>query len=253
MKYLLGIKRSMTQVYDDKGFHTPVTVLRVGPCVVTQVKTVGHDGYNAVQIGCGEKKRGSRALRGHLKNLVKESGAQVFAHLKEARLESVDGIERGDLLDLSSFAAGDHVDVVGTSKGKGFAGVVKRHHFHGHPPSHGHKDQERMPGSIGAGGNQHVFKGVRMAGRMGGERVTVKDLVVIKVDASLGELWLNGALPGSPNSLVIVTGAGEMKFKKAEKSESKSEENIGPQAKETDTSLDAGTQKADESPAQSVA
>ena len=155
------------------------------------------------------KEAGSRALRGHLKNLVKESGAQVFAHLKEARLESVDGIERGDLLDLSSFAAGDHVDVVGTSKGKGFAGVVKRHHFHGHPPSHGHKDQERMPGSIGAGGNQHVFKGVRMAGRMGGERVTVKDLVVIKVDASLGELGLTARFPEARIALLLSRERGD--------------------------------------------
>lgn len=202
----------MSQTYDDKGVHTPVTVLDIGPCIVAQVKTVEKDGYAAVQLGYGEKKNASRANVGHGRNSFTGKQGRTFRYIKEARLASVDGIKIGSTVDPNSFVIGEHVQVTGWSKGRGFTGVVKRHHFHGHPPTHGHKDQERMPGSIGAGGVQHVFKGIRMAGRMGNEQVTVKNLTVVKIDEFARELWVKGAVPGSPNGLVIIAGIGEMKF-----------------------------------------
>lgn len=213
MKYILGTKLAMTQVHDEKGAVKPVTLLSVGPCIVTQVKTHTKDGYNAIQFGFGEKRSLSRALRGHMKGAFMGKDGRGFKFLKEARVKTVDGIERGSSIDVSSFTIGDTVQVTAWSKGRGFTGVVKRHHFHGHPTTHGHKDQTRMPGSIGAGGNQHVFKGLRMAGRMGNEQVTVKNLEVVAIDSEKGILTIKGAVPGSRNGLVIIRGDGEMIFK----------------------------------------
>lgn len=212
MKFLLAKKLHMTQAHDANGAVVPLTVLSAGPCVVTQIKTADTDGYSAIQFGFGERRRASRAVRGHEKGVFTGKDGRGFQYLKEARVAS-DGVERGSVIDVSMFVPGDTVQVTAWSKGRGFTGVVKRHHFHGHPPTHGHKDQERMPGSIGAGGVQHVFKGVRMAGRTGNQQVTVKNLSVIAVDAEKRLLTLKGAVPGARNGFVIVRGEGEMKFK----------------------------------------
>lgn len=197
MKFILGKKLEMSQVFGPDGNVIPVTLIQAGPCVVTQVKSTQSDGYMAVQVGFGETKNLTSPLLGHLKDLP------MLQHLHEFRLEEEAMMKRGDKIEASSFIPGDMVQVSATSKGKGFQGVVKRHHFHGHPTSHGHKDQERMPGSIGAGGVQHVLKGRRMGGRMGNERVTVKNLRVIEVRDG-GILAVKGAVPGARNSIVEI-------------------------------------------------
>ncbi len=198
----------MTQTWSDKGRVVPVTVLSVGPCVVTQVKTKEKDGYSAVQIGFGEKKlkRVTKPMKGHFKELT------PVRFLQECRMQNAEcrigdrEVKRGDVIDVSMFAPGDMVKITGEAKGKGFQGVVKRHHFHGHPTTHGHKDQERMPGAIGAGGVQHVFKGTRMAGRMGGQRVTVPNLEIIAVDKEKNQLTVKGAIPGARGGVVMIVG-----------------------------------------------
>ncbi|MDO8584241.1 MAG: 50S ribosomal protein L3 [bacterium] len=195
MKYILAQKLEMSQIYRPDGTVVPVTLVQAGPCVVTQVKTKDTDGYEGVQIGFVPAKRLNKAEAGHLKDL------QPLRHLCEFS-GSLD-VKRGDVIEATSFQPGDVVSVAGVSKGKGFQGVVKRHHFHGHPTSHGHKDQERMPGSIGAGGVQHVLKGRRMAGRMGNERVTVKNLTVEEVRDG-GILALKGAVPGARHSIIEI-------------------------------------------------
>lgn len=212
----------MKQQYADNGVVVPYTLIQAGPCVVTQVKTKVKDGYDAIQLGYGEKKKASKPLQGHVKGLTAKDG-RSFACLKEMRLnKAIDGVTRGDRADVGSFAVGDVVDVTGTSKGKGFAGVVKRHHFHGHPTTHGHKDQERMPGSIGSGGVQHVFKGVRMAGRMGGEQVTAKKLSVVSVDQDNNIIAVSGAVPGARNGIVVlVAHTGDMTFSHEQSSDEK--------------------------------
>lgn len=196
----------MTQIFKDDGAAIPVTAVLAEPNVVTQIKTQDQDGYDAVQIGLGESKKLKKPNQGHLR------GLPLVKNLKEFRLwtETTGNLKRGDRITVKVFSSGDKVGVIGVSKGKGFQGVVKRHGFHGSPASHGHKDQERMPGSIGAGGVQRVFKGVRMAGRMGGERVTVKGLEIVGVDREKNILYVKGALPGSRNSLVMIFGQGEM-------------------------------------------
>lgn len=211
MKGLLAIKDEMTHVYSEKGDWCPVTRVRLVPCVVTQVKNGKKDGYTALQLGCGEKKHPTRASRGHLKDIVSLREGRGFRFMKEIRIDHIDDIERGSVLDPLMFEKGEHVEVTGWSKGKGFAGVVKRHHFHGHPTSHGHKDQERMPGAIGSGGVQRVFKGLRMAGRMGSDQVTVKNLEIVDIDSEKGVMLIKGALPGARNGLVLIKGAGSLK------------------------------------------
>jgi large subunit ribosomal protein L3 len=197
MKFILAKKLEMSQVFLPNGTVVPVTLVQAGPCVVTQIKTEEKDGYQAVQVGFLNAKRLPQPLAGHLKDLPK---AKV---LQEFRLDSAIELKRGDVIEASTFAAGDEIEVTGTSKGKGFQGVVKRHHFHGHPSTHGHKDQLRMPGSIGAGGVQRVFKGRRMAGRMGGETVTVKNLNVVEVRDG-GILAIKGAVPGARNAILSI-------------------------------------------------
>jgi len=194
MKFILAKKIEMSQVFRPDGTVVPVTLLKAGPCVVTQVKDDPTDGYKAVQVGFLEAKKIAKPQEGHLKDLPK------LRMLREFRVDDVASVKRGDTIDASSFAAGDVVDVTGTSKGKGFQGVVKRHHFHGHPKSHGHKDQERMPGSSGAGGLQHVLKGTRKPGRMGGDTVTVKNLEIVEVRE--GVLAVKGAVPGARNAVL---------------------------------------------------
>lgn len=187
----------MSRVFRPDGTVVPVTTLKAGPCVVTQVKTAALDGYQAVQIGFGSKRKLTRQLQGHFK-----PSGQSPRHVREFLVGDGDW-KVGQQLDASQFTPGDTVQVVGISKGKGFQGVVRRHGFHGHPSTHGHKDQERMPGSIGAGGVQHVRKGLRMAGRMGGVRTTVKHLEVVSAQAN--ELVVKGAVPGARHALLLVT------------------------------------------------
>ncbi|MFA5130203.1 MAG: 50S ribosomal protein L3 [Patescibacteria group bacterium] len=196
MKCILGRKLQMSQVYRPDGSVVPVTLVEAGPCVITQVKTAERDGYNAIQLGFLPRKHVSKPEQGHLKDLP------MFGMLKEFRIEDASAYKRGDAVDASNFATGDTVYVSGTSKGKGFQGVVKRHGFHGQKSSHGHKDQERASGSISAGGVQHVFKGTRMSGQMGDERVTIKNLEVVEVRD--GILAIKGAIPGSRNSIVEI-------------------------------------------------
>lgn len=206
MKFIIGKKLEMSQRYRPNGEVVPVTMVKVEPCTVTQVKTSEKDGYVAVQLGTGTKKRLPKAQAGHLG----KNGA--LGTLREFRVQDAEGITVGMKCDETAFEAGDIVKVTGTSKGKGFQGVVKRHGFHGSPASHGHKDQLRMPGSIGSTGPQRVFKGTRMAGHMGSERVTVKNLEVVAIEAEDHKLAIKGAVPGARGSLVLVSGEGEMKF-----------------------------------------
>ena len=204
MKFILGKKIGMTQVFLDNGTVVPVTRVQAGPCVVTQVKTKEHDGVNAVQFGFDKQKsfRVSKPQKGHLEGLSWEPGVSV-RFMREVPVTA--NLKRGDVFTASTFAIGDKVAVVGTSKGRGFQGVVKRHGFAGGPASHGHKDNLRMPGSIGAGGVQRVFKGMRMGGHMGDAQITVKNLEIVVVKAEENELWIKGAIPGARNGLVFVT------------------------------------------------
>jgi large subunit ribosomal protein L3 len=203
MKFILGKKLEMTQKFKDDGKVVPVTAVLAGPCTVTQVRTEDKDGYSAVQVGFGFKKKLNKPEKGHLKDL------DNFRYLKEFRLDKIKNEEKlklGDKIDVNIFEIGDVVKVSGTSKGKGFQGVVKRHKFAGSPASHGHKDQLRMPGSIGATGPARVFKNTRMPGRMGGERVSVKNLEIIDIDKDKNILFIKGAIPGARNSLVEIIG-----------------------------------------------
>jgi large subunit ribosomal protein L3 len=203
MKFILGTKERMTQVFDAEGVAHPVTVLRVTPAKVTQVRSKEKDGYEAVQVASGEQKahRVTKAQRGH------QGGA--FKHVVEfrptaGRKETMPELAKDATLDVSLFSAGDVVMVSAISKGKGFQGVVKRHGFRGGPGSHGMKNTLRTPGSIGATGPQRVFKGLRMAGRMGGDRITVKNLKVIAVNKEENILLVKGAVPGRRGTLVEV-------------------------------------------------
>lgn len=197
MKCIIGKKFEMTQRFNDDGRVLPVTVIAAEPCVVTMIKTAERDGYAAVQLASGLAKRITKPLAGHFGGLGK------FKVAREFRGAGVSG-ERGEKIDVGMFAPGDIVDVIGTSKGRGFQGVVKRHGFHGSPASHGHKDQLRMPGSIGSKRQGPVQKGKRMAGRMGGERVTVKNLTVVEVDVKNNRIALLGAVPGARGSVVLI-------------------------------------------------
>ncbi len=210
MKFILGKKVGMTQVFGQNGDVIPVTKVLAGPCQVTQVKDGTKDNQVSLQVGFGEMRefRMSKPHAGHVK------GLEAVQDLREFGMEKVDGIERGDFITVDTFVPGDVVEVIGTSKGKGFAGVVKRHHFRGAPATHGHKHDLRAPGSIGAGGVQRVFKGMRMAGRMGGDRVTVKNLEIVAVDPATNELLIKGAVPGGKNGLLIIQGVGELKIAK---------------------------------------
>lgn len=200
MKFILGKKLEMSQVYRDDGTVVPVTLVQAGPCVVTQIKMADQDGYSAVQVGFLPAKRLTKPLAGHLKDLPK------LRHLVEFRLPSETELKRGDTIEASSFVPGDVIQVSGTSKGRGFQGVVKRHGFSGSPASHGHKDQQRMPGSSGPGGVQHVLKGTRKPGQMGNDRVTVKNLQVVEIRDG-GILAIKGAVPGARNTLVEIISA----------------------------------------------
>ncbi len=201
MKTLLGTKIGMTQIIGEDGVAVPVTLVKAGPVTVTQVKTVEKDGYNAVQVAYGEGKNLSNAVSGHVK------AAKVTPKvIREVRVDELGEHKVGDAFDVTVFAVGETVDVTGTSKGKGFAGTVKRHNFNTSKKTHGGNGNVRKPGSIGSMYPQKVFKGKRMAGRMGHDRVTVKNLVVAYVDADLGLIGLKGAVPGPRKGLVTIGG-----------------------------------------------
>jgi large subunit ribosomal protein L3 len=198
---MIGKKIGMTQLFRDNG-ETVVTVIEAGPCFVTQIKTEEKDGYNAVQLGFGEAKRLNSPQKGHLK------GVGLFKYLREFRVEDVSSFKLGQKVDVDIFKPGDLVDVTGTSKGKGFAGVVKRHHFAGGPKTHGQSDRHRAPGSVGATTFPgRVLKGTRMAGHMGDDRVTVRNLEIVDVDSARNVLLVKGAVPGGRNGLLLIRKA----------------------------------------------
>ncbi len=204
----------MTQIFDATGRAYPATILSAGPVVVTQVKTVTTDGYDGIQVGFGEQKeqRLGKAVVGHLKAVVAAGGEGAlgnFRHLSEFRLteEEAAKFKVGDRVDLSKFAEGDSVSVRSLSKGKGFQGAVKRHHFKGGPRTHGQKHSEREVGSINGGGrvgSGRVAKGKRMPGRMGGDMVTVQNLKILQIRPETNELVLHGSLPGRKGVLVSI-------------------------------------------------
>ena len=199
IKDLIGRKIGMTQVFTEDGIMETVTAIEAGPCTVTQIKTSDKEGYSAVQLGFGEAKKLNSPERGHLGKLG------LFKHLREFRANDTSDIELGHRLDVSVFQPGDLVDVIGISKGKGFAGTVKRHHFSGGPKTHGQSDRHRAPGSVGAGTTPgRVLKGQRMAGHMGNQRVTVKNLKVVKADLDRNLLLVKGAVPGARNGLLEI-------------------------------------------------
>jgi large subunit ribosomal protein L3 len=201
MKTLIGTKLGMTQVLGENGVMIPVTIVQAGPCTVTQVKSVETDGYNAVQLGYGQGKNLSNAVKGHLK------AAKVTPKIiREVRLDNLGEQKIGDQITADIFALGDNVDVTGTSKGKGWAGTIKRHNFERHKKTHGGKGNTRKPGSIGSMYPQKIFKGKKMAGQMGHEQVTVKNLMVAYIDTENNLIGVKGAVPGPRKGIVTLKG-----------------------------------------------
>jgi large subunit ribosomal protein L3 len=201
MKFILGTKENMTEYFSEDGTVIPVTAVLAGPVTVTRVFEKSKDGYNSVQVGFGvqKKQRITKARAGQMKG-------DCFKVLKEFRLKPLDtnNVKEGDIVDVSVFSPGEKIQVSGISKGKGFQGVVKRHGFHGGPSSHGQKHSEREPGSIGGGLRTRVPKGMRMAGRMGSDRITYKNLKVVFVDKDNNLMLIKGAVPGKRGSLVEI-------------------------------------------------
>jgi large subunit ribosomal protein L3 len=201
-KALLGRKIGMTRLLGETGEATPVTIVELGPCYVTQVKTEASDGYDAIQIGFDQVDRLNSPEKGHLRNLP------MLRHLREVATEDSSSYKVGQVLDATIFRSGELVDVIGTSKGKGFAGVVKRHHFAGGPATHGQSDRERAPGSIGSTSTPgRVWKGLRGPGHMGSDRVTTLNVTIVRVDAERNLVAIKGAVPGPTGGLVIVRNA----------------------------------------------
>ncbi len=203
MQVIIGTKIGMTQIIGEDGIVTPVTILQAGPATVTQIKTVETDGYNAVQLGFGQSKNLSKSVSAHVKKAGKDLSPKV---LKEFRVEKKPEVKLGDVLTVESFNLGDKVTVTGTSKGKGFAGTVKRWNFNESRNTHGFKGNIRRVGSIGSMYPQKVFKGKKMPGRMGHDKVTVKNLEVAYIDKENNILGLKGAIPGPKKGIVTVEG-----------------------------------------------
>ena len=201
---ILGNKVGMTQIFTETGDANPVTVIKIGPCSITQIKSVATHGYTAIQIGYQPvaKRKLTKPELGHLE----KTNAAPFKYLKEYRVPENHTFEVGQIIDVNNFNEGEFVDIAGTSKGKGFQGVVKRHNFRGvGQATHGQHNRLRAPGSIGAGSDpSRVFKGMRMAGRMGGSRVKVQNLRVLKIDTEKNILVVKGSIPGAKNSTVII-------------------------------------------------
>lgn len=205
LKGLIGTKVGMTQIFDETGAAVPVTLIEAGPCYVTQVRRPESDGYSAVQMGFKEVK--PKRLTGGQLGHLKRNNMPPLRFLREFR-EMDPEVNEGDKLTVDLFSVGDHVDVVGTSKGKGFAGAVKRYHFKGGPKTHGQSDRQRAPGSRGSGTTPgRVYKGARGPGHMGDDRVTVQNLGVVLVDAERNLLGLRGAVPGPKGGLIVIKAA----------------------------------------------
>lgn len=202
MKFIVGKKIGMSQIFDTEGKVIPVTVIEAEPIFVTQIKTKEKDGYAGVQFGFGGKKSTNKAQKGHVKKAGLENS---FAHFSEIRpSEKAENVEIGKKIDVSIFSEGEKVSVSGLTKAKGFQGVMKRHGFHGGSASHGQKHSAREPGSIGVGGVQRVIKGTRMAGRMGNAKRTIKNLKIVKIDAKNNMIALRGAVPGRKGTLLSI-------------------------------------------------
>ena len=201
-RFILGKKVGMTSIYSEDGQQFPATVIEAGPCYVSQVKTDENDGYNAVQIGYVFDKKANKPKVNHFK----KNNCDPMRYSKEFRIEKNEEFKLGEKIDLNIFSLGEFVSVTGTSKGKGFAGVMKRHGFGGGRASHGKNSVMRKPGSVGAGADpSRIWKGKKMPGRYGGDQVTVKNLEVIKIDIENNLLFIKGAVPGSNNNLVSIT------------------------------------------------
>ena len=199
----LGKKIGMTQIFREDGKVVPVTVIEAGPCVVTQVKTKETDGYEAVQLGYGDVKRRNKPQAGHLKN------SRLSRYLREVATNDISEFAVGQTIGVDIFETGEKVDIIGTSKGRGFAGVMKRWNFGGGPRTHGQSDRARAPGSIGGGTTPgKVYKGLKMGGHMGNRRITVKALEIIEIDAERNLLMIKGGVPGATNSLIQIRRNG---------------------------------------------
>ena len=202
LRGFLGKKIGMTQLFAENGSVIPVTLIEAGPCVVTQIKTKGSDGYEAVQLGFGDVKRPNKPMQGHFRP------SRASRYLREVKADDPAEFSVGQTVSLDIFTEGEKVDVIGRSKGRGFAGTMKRHGFGGGPRTHGQSDRARAPGSIGGGTTPgKVFKGLKMAGHMGNRRITVKGLEIVKVDTDRNILAVKGGIPGAPNSLVQIRRA----------------------------------------------
>jgi len=212
MKFILGKKLEMTQIFQDDGRVVPVTAVLAEPNIITQIKTEEKDKYSAVQVGFNGvgSKHINKSQVGHLKGLTSVKTTKEFRVVSS----EAEKFNRGDQITVGVFTANDEVKVTGTSKGRGFQGVVKRHGFHGSPASHGHKDQLRKSGSIGATDPARVFKGIRMAGRMGNDQITITGLTIIDIDLDNNILYIKGAVPGARNGLLIISAPGEMELNK---------------------------------------
>jgi len=259
MKFILGKKLDMTQVWKGDAV-IGVTRVQAGPCLVTQVKNEENDGYKAVQVGYGEKKEKNIAKPqlGHLKKAGRLAGqkkkteiryTREFRLNKKGRNETAE-VKAGDIIDVTTFEPGDAVKVTGVSKGKGFQGVVKRHGFSGQKKTHGNKDQLRMPGSIGATGPAHVFKGMRMGGHMGNERSTTTNLEVVEIDKDNNILLIKGSVPGARNSLVMIEGPGELKVASLKTEEETPAKAVEEEKTETanESPAEAGKEKSEPAP-----
>ena len=203
MQVILGTKIGMTQIIGEDGVVTPVTIIEAGPATVTQIKTVETDGYNAVQLGFGKGKNLSKSVSGHVKKAGENINPKV---LKEFRIDNLGDLKLGDVITVEAFKLGDKVSVTGISKGKGFAGTVKRWNFQESRNTHGFKGDIRKVGSIGSMYPQKVFKGKRMPGRMGHDQITVKNLVVSFIDTENNLIGLKGAVPGPKKGTVTIEG-----------------------------------------------
>jgi large subunit ribosomal protein L3 len=205
LKGLIGKKIGMTQIFDNAGAIIPVTLIEAGPCFVTQIRTVEKDQYSAVQLGFMETK--PKRLTGGQLGHLKRNDLPPLRHLREFRTKTAD-VTEGDRIPVDVFAVGEYVDITGTSKGKGFAGVVKRYGFAGGPKTHGQSDRQRAPGSIGAtSGTARVFPGKRMPGHMGNKRVTAQNLKVVLVDAERNLIGVRGSVPGPKGGFVVINEA----------------------------------------------
>lgn len=266
MKFILGKKINMTQLWDNDKV-VAVTRVQAGPCVITQVKDDSTDNYRAIQLAYGERKPKniSKPVRGHLKKAgIEKENAR---HLREFRVSEIKPeMKTGGVIDVSIFSKGDIVDVTGTSKGKGFQGVVRRHGFSGSKKTHGNKDQLRASGSIGALGPAHVFKGTRMGGRMGGDRITMKNLEIVDIDLENNILSIKGAIPGCESGFLMIKGDGDLVIKDknekaveevaeviTEKTENNAEDNNATEAPQEEVSSEKAEEQTEEIKSEDIA